>query len=274
MKNMAESSQTPKRSCHELSPDGAANSSVGKMAIEDLMTQMSSLMDEKLKNIPTKQDVEEIKATVGDLSDKMDVLKTENDSLRAEVEQLKVEKEKDHHTITFLEDHIKRNNIVFRGINTNKSLFQAVKDCCKKNLKITKEINILSVRKLFENDGKLGVVVEFSSVDDVREIFANVKNLKGSKISLDRDLSKDRQQDKRVMLELKKQIHKLKPSCPVMVRNEKMKVERQWFKWNNQKQLMCGKDQGIEMLKKIYGDDISSVNIDYFEILRKINSKN
>ena len=112
-----------KRKLGNISPNkNDAVISVGTMAVTELMTLMSTLMDDKLKNIPTKQDIDEIKSNVNDLGSKFDHLKSENEFLKSEIKQLRDEKEKDHHQIMYLQDYVKRNNVVFKGIPSNKSL--------------------------------------------------------------------------------------------------------------------------------------------------------
>lgn len=256
-----------------LTPDkNKEMSSVGSLSVQDLMKLMSSLMDEKLTNM--KQNVEEIKLNASGLSSKLDEVKTENECLRKEVIQLRDEKEKDHQQIMYLQEHIKRNNIIFQGIAYGKSLEDAVKTCCKENLKMSQEINLLSTRKLYENDGKMGVVAEFSSGEVVKEVFKNVKNLAGSKIIIERDLSIEKQQDRRVFLEIKKSFRELKGKHHILVRNEKMKIGDKWFWWNKNKNLVCGTDDVTKVLENLFGQAFKSVNINYNEILTKLNSKN
>lgn len=264
-----------KRKLGNMSPNkNDMEISVGTMAVTELMTLMSTLMDDKLKNIPTKQDIDEIKTNVNDLGSKIDHLKTENEVLKNEIKQLRDEKEKDHYQIMYLQDYVKRNNVVFKGMPSNNSLEGAVKECCKDNLKLTKEIKILSTKKLYERDEKIGVIAELSSGEMVKEIFKNTKNLAGTKIILERDLNSDKQKDKRVFLEMKKLIIDMNKDHRISVRNDRMKIENNWFWWNKNKQLICGKQDGVETLKKIFGDTLNSISLNYNEILTNLNSKN
>lgn len=64
---MAQNTDSPlvKRKNTELSPDNAENNNpVGSMSIRVLMNLMSSLMDDKLKNSPTKAVLDDIKVKV------------------------------------------------------------------------------------------------------------------------------------------------------------------------------------------------------------------
>lgn len=268
-------SQSAKRNREDTSPNSADNgSAVGTLSVKDLMSLMSSLMDEKLTNIPTKKDIEDIKTNVGELSTKFDGLKLENEYLKKEVTELKFEREKDHQQINYLQEHIKRNNIIFKGIEAKTTLEDAVKDCCKENLKLTQDINLLSTRKMYEKDGKIGVVAEFSSGEMVKEVFQNTKNLAGSKIIVERDLTHEKQQDKRVMLEIKKKLKKINQNTRVMVRSARIKIGENWFWWNKQKKFVSGTNNVNMLLKTLYGEGINSVNFNYYEILNNLSSKN
>lgn len=268
-------SQSAKRNREDTSPNSADNgSAVGTLSVKDLMSLMSSLMDEKLINIPTKKDIEDIKTNVGELSTKFDGLKLENEYLKKEVTELKFEREKDHQQINYLQEHIKRNNIIFKGIDAKTTLEDAVKDCCKENLKLTQDINLLSTRKMYEKDGKIGVVAEFSSGEMVKEVFQNTKNLAGSKIIVERDLTHEKQQDKRVMLEIKKKLKKINQNTRVMVRSARIKIGENWFWWNKQKKFVSGTNNVNMLLKTLYGEGINSVNFNYYEILNNLSSKN
>lgn len=261
-----------KRKNVELSPNTV--NAVGAMAVTDLMSLMSTLMDEKLKNMPTKQDFDEIKNKVNENSTKLDDLKSENDTLKSEIKQLKSENEKNHQQIMYLQKHIKRNSIVFKGISSKTSMEEAVKECCRTDLKLSIEICLISTRKLYEKDDKLGVIAEFRSAEMVKEIFKSTKNLSGTKISIERDLTTEKQQDKRVMLELKKAIKQKSSVHHIVVRNEKIRIGDKWLWWNKDKQLTGGRQSGNVVLKNLYGDVLNCVNINYHEILNQLTSKN
>lgn len=133
-------------------------------------------------------------------------------------------------------------------------------------MKISQEIRLLSTRKLYEMHGKIGVVAEFTSGDEVKAIFKNTKNLAGSKIIVERDLTTEKQQDKRVMLQLKK--------CIMEVSNEKMKIGAKWFLRNRNKNLVCGNQDVNFVLENLYGSGIKSVNLNYNDILSNLFPKN
>lgn len=163
---------------------------------------------------------------------------------------------------------------MFKGISAQGSLEDAVKECCKTDIKLTNDVATISTRKLFEKDDKLGVIAEFSSMETVKEIFSKTKDLAGTKIMIERDLTSEKQQDKHVMMELKKCIHEKSSNHPIMVRNERMRIGDKWLWWNKDKQLTGGRQSGIVILRNLYGDELNSIKINYYKILDQKNSKN
>lgn len=115
---------------------------------------------------------------------------------------------------------------------------------------------------------------EFSSGEMVQKVFQNTKNLAGSKIIVERDLTHEKQQDKRVMLELKKKLKEINRNTRVMVRSARLKIDENWFWWNKQKKLVSGTNDVNKLLQTLYGEGINSVNLNYYEILNNLSSKN
>jgi len=113
------------------------------------------------------------------------------------------------------------------------------------------------------------VAAEFRTEDMVADILQHTKNLAGTTISIDRDLSSEKQQQKKAMLEVKKMLAALDKDKQVTVRDHKLKVDGKWFSWNKEKQLVAGKADGIAELKKIYGDGITTLNINYVDVVSK-----
>lgn len=59
---------TPKRKINEISPQKEkSQDEVGKMTTSNLMDLMAKILDEKLKNIPTKDDIQDVKENIMEL---------------------------------------------------------------------------------------------------------------------------------------------------------------------------------------------------------------
>ena len=118
------------------------------------------------------------------------------------------------------------------------------------------------------------VIVELKSARMVADIFKHTKNLAGSSIFIERDLNTERRGNKKLMLQLKKEIQNADRSKKIAVRGDKLVVEGRYFVWNTNNILMCEKREGKEVLQNIYGDTILNVSLEYNTLLAKINTKN
>jgi len=79
---------------------------------KDLTSAMSKLLDIKLKNLPTKSDVEglkqELKSDIGDISLQVKQLTDDNARLKEEVISLRSDREADKRTINMLLEQQKK----------------------------------------------------------------------------------------------------------------------------------------------------------------------
>lgn len=274
--NITSIQQTPKRRLVETSPTDMGN--VVNMDANALMEMMhgsiAKLLDEKLKNLPTKDDLDEVKTEVKLFTSKIDEISKENQMLRERVRVLEQDKSKDHATIVRLEEHMKRKNIVIRGVSKEKSMYEAVNKIVTERLKINTQIEIEKVRKLYENEEKMSLMVVLKTERMVQEIMKHTTNLKGTAITIEHDLGSERLLDKKVMMQLKKDILFISKAQRVSVRNDKLKIENKWFKWNKNKELVCNFQKAEDVLMTLYGDLISCLDLKYDNILTKLNSKN
>ena len=153
------SEQAAKRKFNETSPDMA----VGSMSANELMmimnSSMATLLDDRMENLATKQDIQYVKNKVDSLSEKINLLVVENEALKKEVLLLKEEKCEDRRRILLLENQLKRKNLIFKGIPVNASPTEAVKNIIETKLKINSPIEIIAGHKIFEKNRQMSVVV-------------------------------------------------------------------------------------------------------------------
>lgn len=88
---------TQKRKLDETSPESASiDGNVGNMSISGLMTlmtnTMSAILDEKLKTLPTKDDLSEVTESISQVKRDVCRLSEENEYLRTEIKKLTDEK--------------------------------------------------------------------------------------------------------------------------------------------------------------------------------------
>lgn len=266
---------TPKRKISEISPEeNMAKKPVGNMDITDLMnmmkTTMNTLLEEKLQNLPTKSDLDEVKSEITLASAEIGALRTENKKLKEEIQELKDMRREDVNNIRWLEHQIKNTKLIFKGVSSESSATDSVYKVCMENLKINP--NIISAHKLFERNGTQTVIAEFENESSVSEVLKSTKNLAGTSISIDRDLNPRRQRNKRAMLILRKQILSETKMHKVIVRDDKLKIKDKWFAWNMKNELVCGNQKGEHALKTIYGDNLKTINCN--NVFEEMDSKN
>lgn len=221
--------QTPKRKFGETSPD----ESVGKMSTTELMklkhTTMSSILDEKLQHLPTKSDLEDVKLHINDIKSEVNNLVIENKELKEEVQKIKNNWELDQQRLRQLEDKNGKKKLIIRGLVSQKSVTEAVNKMYKEKLKIETELEIEQAKKLYEKNGKMTVMVEMRSVEMVFEVLKQTRKLAGSAIYIERDLSVERQQKKKVMIVVRKNILVISKRKRVSVRGDKLVIDENVF---------------------------------------------
>lgn len=269
--------QTPKRKLVEISPDKMENNVVN-MPTSDLLQMMATLLDkkldEKMQNLPTKSDLLELKENIGDVKTEVSRLSTENDRLQEEMRKLKEERKQDQQRMMLLERDLVKKKLIIRGLESQPSSFKAVKKAFKENFKMNKNVEIEQTRKIYEKNQKMTVMVEFKSANTVAQVFKHTKNLAGSSIQVERELCKERQLNKKVMLCMKKEILQVEKNIKINVRDDNMIINKKQLYWNRNKILMCGEEKGDVVLKSIYGEKLDNLNLEYDKILEKVNSKN
>ena len=260
------STQTSKRPFTELSPTSSEGSG----------------SNQKVADLDVSQLIEIIKGTNQEIVDKLDSLaesvedvKHKNDELTKEVVALKAEREKDRLRICLLEDEIRRNNLIFIGLSTEDTPKAEIQKVCSEILGLPSPPKILYAKKIFEREGKMTALAKLDSEETVETILENSKKLAESDIYIERDLSQEKRLDKKVMLELKKNITKTSTKYRVQVRNHRIKIDDKWFHWNNEKMLMCGKQDGYKTLQNMYGKNtMKKIDTSYQKMLEQSASKN
>lgn len=225
-----------------------------------------------LKNI-IKEANKEVIESIETLSKQVNGLITENQNLKTQVKLMQDQRERDQRRLLAMEDQLKQRNLIFKGLDAQSSLSNAVKHVCEDKLKITTPIIIKSTKKIYDRNGKMGVLVEMDSEEIIQAIFKQTKNLAGTAIIVERDLNTEKQQHRKVMLQLKKDIVAENRSQLIRVRNERIQISGKWMSWNRDKELMCGRQKASEVLSQIYGDAGNNISINYEDLLSRSNLK-
>jgi len=247
---------------------------------QDKAEKKSDRMSNHLKQVSTKQDVLEIKNELvevkehlGNVDVQMNSLKEENKALREQLEELKKARETDRIEISRLVEEAKKKNVIFKGLQKSEDLKKSVELLCKETLGV-QNIHVRLTRTLFEDNGKLGLLAVMQTEEMAAMVFKNAKKLEGSSISIDRDLTTEKQQHKRVLLQLKKMILDKDKTKKITVRNDTIKIGEHFLFWNRNKELRCGKKCAKDVLRALYGSNIDSICLNYNQLLNIVMQKN
>lgn len=246
---------------------------VGQMKATDLMKMMSSLLDQKIINLPTKADIDEVNKNIGQVKTEVEQLKMENTELKDEIKKLKESQQLYERRVDSIQDDLYKKKIIIKGLENQDFPQEVVINMLKEKLNIEDQIETDAVRKLFVNKGKMTVLVEMRTADMALEILKRSRNLAGSSIYIERDLPIQRRKSKKMMLVLRRSILTLCKDKKVQVRGDALFVDGKSFKWRNNI-LMCDDKNGKDELVNIYGSIINDLCVDYNAILCKVRAKN
>lgn len=255
-----------KRYLIETSPDANEERSserrkVGELFVDDLRQIIKDSNREVLEKLST-------------LSGDVENLKEQNNQLKQEVEDLKVDKDVDRRRISQLEKQIKSKNLILKGLNAKSSVNSVVNKIYFDKLKLPKSVKIRYTKKLYERNDKMAVLAELDSSQSVQSALQNAKKLAGTSIYVERDLTQEKQKDKRVMLQLKKDIVAVSKSHRIAVISDRIRVKDKWFRWNKEKKLVCGQEEADCAIKDLYPDVYDKINFNYNTLFEKSMSKN
>lgn len=248
---------------------------------ETLMKGMENLsvkidtVDRKIENVATKDDLVKITNELTDVKAKVSALEEENSALKHALNKVIKDQDLDRKKIQYLEEQVKKKSLILRNIPANRSVKEAAQSVCRNNLKMQNNVEIITTRWLGEKQDKMTVAVELATESMVDEVLKHAKNLAGTAISISRDLTSEKQQQRKAMVQLKSQLLGINESKQVLIRENKLKVDDKWYHWNQHKRLVCGKADGLRELTKSYGDAFASLPIiSYDDLLQKSASKN
>lgn len=226
-----------------------------------------------VKDLSVDEFKELIVKTNAEVFEKYEALHEEIKMLKEEVVEMRNRNRALEIEVNNIEKTQKRKNIVLKGLDAREEPVEAANNVCKNILKVP-EVIIKNARKTYENNGLMTVVAEMDTESMVYESLRRSRNLQGTRISLDKDLSKDGRDNKAVMFSLKRTLNEIDASKKVTVRNDRMRVENNWFYWDTNKNLKSNKDNGKGILMNIYKNQkIEALDLDFMSLLKKCYNK-
>lgn len=194
---------------------------VGKMCLKELLAEMSKLID--AKSLASKKGIEVIRIELKEI-------KEENLALKGEVECLKLEIRKRDDKIEMLENYTKRNNLLFKGLRSEKD---AEKDTV---MKICKEVLDVDISGMVQDVYCVGtnnsmVKVEYENKKVVNEILRNTRKLRGTGLFIERDYAWRTRMKRRNLLLIKKELLQKNSKLRTQILGDTLFIEGRRYKW-------------------------------------------
>lgn len=225
---------------------------VGKMSMEQLMSSFSKLLDSK--NFATRADIITLEKHIAALSE-------ENKMLRKEIEILRKRDSDREKQVENFENRLKRNNIVFRGLEckNDESLSDKIKDFCSDVLGVERDkLQINDAFTLGKPEGNHVKVATFSNYQVTMDIMSKASRLKGTSFVVHRDYSYGTRKRRRQLILAMKEVKRLNPQIKVSIRSERLLVEGCYFEWDFSKGLIYKKYEDVtRKLNEICGINLS-----------------
>lgn len=253
--------QTPKRrrsksSPEEINCEKEKNIKLRRGEKMDLTIEnISSLLDTKFEVfrslLPTKNDFKTLET-------KIDALVAENNGLKREIQEMKLRENKINDTLEILINRNKVRNLVFRGLENDRSKnsMETVEEICGKVLGV-ENAQVSRVSELGKESIKKVVIAEFKNEDATYDILRNSSKLKGSGIVIHRDLSTRTRRKKRCLLLVRKKIMELDSQAKIKMRDTCFVFKDKRFGWDVEEGLLCEGKDGSIILKQLIGNSFT-----------------
>lgn len=258
----------PKRSLEEISPEfpphkmtsiQESKSSVGNMSVTALksliMGSMSSLLDEKLKDLPTKSDLEGIGEEIHKLQQK-------NLSLQDQLQKMESRCISLERHVEWLSKKANEKNIIFHvpAINGEVATDKA-KSLCLDLLETQNTAAISSARLIKSRNPKVeNIIVELHNREDVGRILQSAVRLRGTGISVHKDYPAAARERRRRVIKLRDEITSKNPRVKSYLRGETLKIQDKIFYFDINNNLSCDEEGGMSLMEQLLNvsDETSS----------------
>lgn len=227
--------------------DQAVSSLTMGQLLEGLSDNMSRLLDLKLANLVTKQDLTLLSSQVNNLAQDCSDMRQDISTLKAQQARLVTR-------LNDLESRSRRNNLLFKGLKwSGKPDFrQLVRDFCIDKFGITDRVWINRAHPL-GRDGKT-IIAHIPDDYDFEYILSRTRELKGTGFVVHRDYTWDVRDKRAHLAAVRTEIERVCGRRKMPIIHDHLVVENSRFTWEEGR-LMAGKQDGAQKLLHILGRD-------------------
>lgn len=188
---------------------------------ETVISQLSLLLDEKLKNLPQLRDFQKLDEKIGQVIE-------ENASLVKRVTNLETNECTTLSSVEYLLRKTKEKNLIFVGLPDVdiSTCEEKIRELCQTKLGVADP----QWDRIVKLSSKL-ILVEFLRKSDVYTILHNSKNLKGAGVWIQKDLTKAEREEKKNLLLVRKNILQADRNAVVKIKGRSLHFQGKKFGW-------------------------------------------
>jgi hypothetical protein len=253
-----------KRSKPDSSPDinnvgdsseAMENEKVGDLTrgqlMADMSTMLSSLLDQKLSNLATKEDI-------GVVSRKITDLERENASLKTELVRIREQERKTLSKLVDLEGRSRRNNLIFKGLNwsgNNTDFRYLVRQFCIDELGCDNRVWINRAHPL-GRDKKL-VIAHIPQDEDIDYILSQASSVKSKGYAVFRDFPVEIRRKRAFLFAVRQEVERVGGRRRMPVEFDHLWISGVRFTWEEDG-LKAGTQDGAKKLRELFKHDFGA----------------
>lgn len=169
-------------------------------------------LDMRLQNVASKDDITDLRETIEKQKEENDVMKQKLMNFEGQLERLD---KKD-----------RASKLIFTNVDCSNGALAAAYQVCNECMKIDSQLIVVKsafvMKRADQRNSK--ILVEFENRNMVSIIFKHVKNLNGSRIGVERDLTQEQQKIRKMLMDLKNVLLEISKGMKVFVSDVSMKI--------------------------------------------------
>lgn len=228
---------------------------------EELTKERQVLLDQldaRFLPVAMKADLKPMQDQLNLLADDSKCTKGLITALQTKVNQFEETLHVQNKKLESLERRQRSKNLIFINVDKNVSA-DMIQMICRDVIKAPMlKIVVVGVKILNVRDELATALVTFQEEEAISEIFANVKNLKGSRLRIDYDLSPELRARRSFLMALKRELLTKQPTTKMFVQQDKIKIGDKRFAFRDGR-FMDGENDARDFLFTNF-----NVNFDLF----------
>uniref|UniRef100_T1HT46 Uncharacterized protein n=1 Tax=Rhodnius prolixus TaxID=13249 RepID=T1HT46_RHOPR len=211
---------------------------VGKISINNLLKQLSVLIDSK--GLARKEDIDELKICI-------EVLQDENKTLKSAIEELRTKNEVLENRVEAFEAYNRRNNLIFSGLDDLKgSNEEIVSKFCGDVLGVKVSTDNIENTVDIKVPGKEKRLIKatFSSNKIIWNILNNAKRLKGTGFFVNKDYSYVIRLRRQKLFQFRRDMYQKDKTKNFFIRNDILFMDNKAYIWDERGQCVREREGG------------------------------